>query len=197
QLVRTADSVHLWSETYDRSLDDIFAVQDEIAGAVVEQLKLALLGEGPKSQAVNPEAYALMLKAKHFGDLITPEGNVTAVELYKQALALDPGNAQAWDGLARVYINQGGTGELPSGETIALARAAVQKALEADPNYALAHARLGTISHNNDADVATAARHFRRAIELAPGDPAVVGLSATLLQSLGRSDQAVAAFAYV
>ena len=103
QLIRTSDSTHLWSETYDRPLDDIFAVQDEIAGAVVEQLKIKLLGAAPKAKPVDPKAYALYLQGRQFERQGTVASYEQAIALYQQALAIDPGYAEAWSGLAATY----------------------------------------------------------------------------------------------
>jgi hypothetical protein len=89
QLIDARSDTHLWSEAYDRPLDDIFAVQDEIAAAVVAQLKLKLLGAAPKAKAVDPTAYALYLQAREVGQQKTPEGYERSIALYQQALAID------------------------------------------------------------------------------------------------------------
>jgi len=98
QLIRAADSSHLWSNTYDRELKDIFAVQDEIAAAVVRQLKVSLLGgELPmRSAATSLEAYNLYLKARFLFDQHTEQSMAKAVEYYEAALAIDPAYAEGW-----------------------------------------------------------------------------------------------------
>ena len=106
QLIEARSDTHLWSNTWDRELDDIFAVQDEIAAAVVEQLKITLLGEAPKAKEVNPEAYALFLQGRQLRRQSTPEAFEQAIALFQQALAIDPNYAAAWEQLAGVYINQ-------------------------------------------------------------------------------------------
>ena len=83
QLIDARSDSHLWSETYDRTLDDIFAIQDEIAEAVVEELKIELLGERPRVAETNPEAYALYLQAQYFGGQITADGLDQAIALYR------------------------------------------------------------------------------------------------------------------
>ena len=100
QLVRAADRTHLWSDRYDRPMDDIFAVQDEIANAVVSELKIELLGAAPKAKQKDPRAYALFLQARDVGYQATPSAFEQAISLYRQALAIDPAYAEAWDGLA-------------------------------------------------------------------------------------------------
>ena len=140
QLIEARSDTHLWSETYDRELDDIFAVQDEIAAAVVEQLKITLLGEAPKAKEVNPEAYALFLQGRQLRRQYTPEGFEQAIALFQQALAIDPNYAAAWEQLAAVYCNQAASGLRPLEEGLRLAREAATKALAIDPDYAPAHA---------------------------------------------------------
>ena len=113
QLIQVDGDVHLWSETYDRSLENIFAIQDEIATAVVKQLRLKLLGDMPKTRETDPEAYALFLQARHLSNLLTPEGWQRSNVLYQQAIAIDPEYASAWAGLGRNYINLTGYNILP------------------------------------------------------------------------------------
>jgi TolB-like protein len=96
QLVRASDSSHLWSESYDRSLDDVFAIQDEISAAVVEQLKITLLGAAPTVKETDPAAYVLYLQARQMQHLGTPEGWAQSILLYQQALAIAPDYATAW-----------------------------------------------------------------------------------------------------
>ena len=127
QLVRAADSTHLWSNTYDRPLDDIFAVQDEIAKAVVSELKIKLLGAAPKAKAREPEAYALFLKARDIGEQHTPLAYEQSISLYRQALELDPGYAEAWDGLASNYGYQAIDSIRRSDEAFRLASEAAHK----------------------------------------------------------------------
>ena len=151
QLIEARSDTHLWSNTWDRELDDIFAVQDEIAAAVVEQLKITLLGEAPKAKEVNPEAYALFLQGRQLRRQSTPEGLEQAIALFQQALAIDPNYAAAWEQLAAVYVNQAGLGMRPLAEGVRLAREAAAKALAIDPDYAPAHGRLGWIAMSFDA----------------------------------------------
>ena len=149
QLIDTRSDTHLWSETYDRTLDDIFVIQDEIAAAVVDALKLTLLGDTPKSEEINPEAYALYLQAMYVGAL----GNADAYEqsnaILKQVLAIAPDYARAWRGLARNYANQVGDGLLPRDEGDPLAREALKQALAINPDFAEAHSTLAWKSMDN------------------------------------------------
>ena len=86
QLIEAHTDTHLWSETYDRKLDDVFAVQDEIAAVVVEKLKVTLLGEAPQARPTNPDAYELYLQARHVGRQQTIQGLEHAEELFKKSL---------------------------------------------------------------------------------------------------------------
>jgi TolB-like protein len=192
QLIEASSDSHLWSETYDRQLDDIFAIQDEIAATVVEQLKVTLLGAVPQVQETDAKAYALYLQARHLGRQVTAEGFEQSIALYEQALAIDPEYADAWDGLAGNYVNQAAMGLLPVAEGYTMARAAVERALAIDPDHAAAHDSLGWIAMMHDHNLAQSARHFERALELDPGDPRIIGHAAELLISLGRLDEAIA-----
>ncbi len=192
QLINAVNDKHLWSETYDRKLDDIFKVQDEIAGKVVEELKVTLLGAAPKARTTDPEAYALYLQAKQFGRQNTAEAFKQSDALYRKVLAIDPRYAPAWDGLAGNLINGTGQGLLANKEGFAQAREAAMKALAIDPEYAPAHASLGWIAMYGDNDLAGAARHFDRALALDPADLHVVSNSAALLLLLRRRDEALA-----
>jgi TolB-like protein/Tfp pilus assembly protein PilF len=192
QLIEARTDTHLWSETYDRTLDDIFTIQDEIAAAVVKQLKITLLGSVPNAEETDPEAYALYLQARHLGRLSTAEGFEQSNHLFERVLAIDPNFAAAWDRLATNYINQAGAGLLPFEEGYTKAREAAEKALAIDPGYAQAHSRLGWIALYHDNDLAQGARHFQRALELDPANTSIIGNAASVLQSLGRVDEAIA-----
>jgi TolB-like protein len=101
QLIEARSDTHLWSQTYDRTLDDIFAIQDEIATAIVERLQVELLTEIPRQQRVNPEAYMRYMQGRYFTDL--GAGGEEAVSLLKQALAIEPEFVDAWLELHRAY----------------------------------------------------------------------------------------------
>jgi adenylate cyclase len=191
QLIAVDGDVHLWSETYDRSLDDIFAIQDEIASAVVAQLKIKLFGDLPTVQESNPEAFAIFLQGRHFSNLLTPEGWEQSNVLYKQALAIDPDYATAWAGLGRNYVNLTGYNLLSTEEGYPMAIEASNRALAIDPLNAMAHSNLGWIAMVNDGDLVVAAKHFERALELEPTNISLIRNSADLVRSLGRMDEAI------
>ena len=197
QLIEARSDTHLWSETYDRTLDDVFAIQDEIATTVVEQLRMKLLGPIPRVRETAPEAYTLYLQARYLGRLGTAEAYRQSNDLYQQALAIDADYAAAWDGLARNYFNMKGIGLLRDEDGSDLARKAAEKALAIDPDYAQAHTSLAWVATYFDNDLRAAARHLERALALDPTDLSILDAAATLLFNLGRLDQSIAVNEYV
>ncbi len=191
QLIHAADGFHMWSETYDRKLDDIFKIQDEVAGKVVKELKVTLLEPAPKARTTDPKAYALYLQAKQLARQFTAEAFEKSDALYHRVLEIDPRYAPAWSELARNFVNKAVFGMVSGQEGLARAREVAEKALAIDPDYAPAHAQLGNIAKVQNDD-AGAANHFERALALDPTDLSVVGNAADFLVSLGRLDEALA-----
>ena len=191
QLIRAGEGFHLWSETYDRKLDDIFKIQDEIAAEVVKQLKVRLLGAAPTVRQTDPKGYMLYLQAVQLGRQNTPEAFTQSDELYRQVLQIDPRYAPAWRELSRNFTNEADAGLLSNSEGYARAREAGEKALAIDPNYASAHSGLGWIAMANH-DFVNAAKHFERALALDSNDLSVLGNSAAFLQAMGRLEEALA-----
>jgi TolB-like protein/Tfp pilus assembly protein PilF len=194
QLIKADDGYHMWSETYDRTLENIFAIQDEIAAEVVTQLKVTLLGDIPTVEATDPEAYALFLQARHLSQQLSEEGYERSHKLLQQVVAIDPGYAAAWSELARNYNNRATFGMLAQEEGFRLAREAAEKAVAIDPNDAMAHLSIG---FSQGGDLAAAAPHYERALELEPANPVVLRNAANLLANLGRLEQAIALGEYV
>jgi len=190
QLIRADDGFHVWSQTWDRTLDDIFAIQDEIAADVAAQLKVTLLGAAPTVEATDLAAYALYLQARQLGRRGTAEDLEQSMALYQQALAIDPDYAAAWAGLARDYYTRAGTELHPIDEGYQLAREAANRALAIDPEYAPAYAQLGYIAVYHG-DLAAAARHLERALALDPTNSDIIANAAILARSLGRLDEAI------
>ncbi len=193
QLIEARSDTHLWSESYDRTLDDIFATQDEIAARVVEQLKLTLLSNETLSvRKTDPEAYALFLQARHIRLQNNPEAYEKALQLYQQALAIDPNYPPALEGLAEMYVYHGLFGLLPVDEASRHAREAIDRALTIDPQFGVGVAGLGWIAMLYDHDMAASARHFERALMLDPTDLDIIDGVAFLAEAIGRLDTAVA-----
>jgi len=173
QLVRAADGFQLWSETFDRRLDDVFKVQDEIAGAVVRALEMKLLeADVPKATPTHSqEAYSLFLQARALHYRGTHEDNLTGIAYLERALELDPEFAPAWFGLgdALVYdFVQFGAGA--HDEVRRRAGAAAEEALRLDPNLADAHLLMGRVLAELDWNWSAADVEIRRAVELDPNN---------------------------
>jgi len=192
QLVRTSDSSHLWSQTYDRRMTDVFKVQDEIAAAVVDQLKIQLLGDAPRARATDPKAYAFYLQARAIGRQNTAAAYERSIALYQQALTLDPAYTAAWVGLAGAYCDEVNEGLRLNDEGIRLAREATDKALALDRRFGPAYAQLGWIALYYDRDLQAAARHLGHALALEPANPDIIGTAAVLARRLGLLDKAIA-----
>ena len=191
QLIEARTDSNLWSESFDRDLNDIFAVQDEISAAVVDHLKVSLLGNEKPAARVDAKAFDVFLQARQFARLHTKEGYEKAVELYKQGLAIDGNYAPAWTVLAYCYRRQANNSMRPLKEGYALARDAITRALKIDPDYAPAYGELSRIALDYDGDAAAAARHLEHAIALEPTSE-VLGYAGALAQSLGRFDLGLA-----
>ena len=192
QLVRVKTDSHLWSNTYDRDLEDIFAVQDDIARTVARELGAALLPEVTKGRSENFDAYRLYLQGRYFTNRFTREDGAKALEYSQRSVELDPRFALGWAGLSRVYTNLANDGSMPLGEAYAKARSAAQRALELEPALAEGHAALGRVQLFYDWDWKSASASFARALELAPGNADVARHAAVLAAALGRADEALA-----
>ncbi len=189
QLVNTDDGFHLWSETFDRNLEDIFAVQDEIAAAVVRALRENMLGQ---EQAVTTgysgsyEAYNAYLLGQSYNSKNTFEGWEKALEQYRRALEIDPGMALAWAGLSTSLSAQTGfTSDFAEGYE--RAREAALKAIELDPNLPEAYLALADVQRSHDWDWAGVENSLRRALALRPGDPDIRARLAGLMSIRGDS----------
>ena len=190
QLIEARSDTHLWSETYDRQLDDIFAIQDEIAAEVMDQLKITLLGAKRDTQEVDPEAYKLYLQAIYLFHLGT-DNFEQPEELFKQALAIEPLFIAAWHGLAANYLQQVNIGTLPGEQGFALALEAIEKILAIEPESGRAQDLLGWIAMRRDSDLSLAAVHFQRALEADPANEDYIRHGAGLLQLLNRLDESL------
>ncbi|MFQ5627121.1 MAG: protein kinase [bacterium] len=173
QLINVADGFQLWSEKYDRVMDDVFAIQDDIACAIVGKLKSKLSGEPEtnlfKRYTENIDAYNLYLQARFALNKRTEDGLKSGIALCEQAIALEPSYALAHAGLADGYILLSFQGYMPPMEAMPKAKSAAEKALSIDDALAEAHTSMGCISAVYDRDWAKAKTEFKRAIQLKPG----------------------------
>jgi TolB-like protein/Flp pilus assembly protein TadD len=195
QLIRASDGVHIWSETYDRDLKDVFKVQDEIAMGVVQKLKLTLLPATPAASArtVNPEAHRLYLQGRYFRDRDTSEDLAKADDCFRRALALDATYAPAWAGIATVATRQAANGYSTPAKVFVIAREAASKAIELDPKNGEAYAALGIVQMMAH-EWARAEATLASAREIDPTDPSVFTNSAVLARALGRDEDAIVLF---
>lgn len=206
QLIDVATDSHLWSETYDRELEDIFAVQDDIAHAVVTEMRSALMSGSSQAMGTaqlraevqaaatgrssNPEAYRLYLQGNFLFKRYNAEDMAKAVGYFQRALELDSQYAMAWASLSACYLYQSASAWAPIAEGAQRAREAAQRALEVGPEVAASHWAMGTVLMYHDWDWPGAEAAIRRALELAPEDSQLCVRAVTLMQSLGRLDEA-------
>ena len=192
QLIQGSDGFHVSSATYDRRLDDIFAIQDEIAADVVKQLRIKLFGNTPTTRKTDPEAYALYLQSVQLSRQSSNDGFEKSDALLHRVLEIDPAYAPAWGGLAANLANKAVSGRMSPQEGFTRAREANTRALQIDPQYAPAYAGLAFIAMYGDSDFAAAAKYLEHAFALDPANARVLGNSATLLNLLGRRNEALA-----
>src|SRR5580700_5559099 len=172
QLIDAATEGHVWARNYDRQLDDIFAVQSEIAEKVANELSVKLVSSErarlERKPTEDTEVYMLYLKGRHYWNERSDEGLLKAVSYFEKAVERDKDFALGYSGLADCYVVMGRNGPGPSAPSYEKAREAVEKALELDPELAEAHAALGGILHHADYDWRAAEAEYKRAIELKP-----------------------------
>jgi TolB-like protein/Tfp pilus assembly protein PilF len=195
QLINAMTDAHLWADTYDRKLTDIFAVESEIAKTIAETLQAKITGSEKSSIAkaptVNPEAYELYLKGRFFWNKRSGVDLRKAIEFFNQAIAKDPNYALAYAGLADSYLLLPNYGGAPTADVIPPARAAVNKALELDDSLAEANASLGLLD-TLDLRLERAITHMERAVQLKPNYATAHHWLGLGHLSLGHFDQAIA-----
>lgn len=187
QLIDASRDKHLWSETYDRELTDVFKIQDEIAAAIVEALYVHLGLEKPKPklvQEVDLEAYRLYLLGRHNFEQRTKDSLYSAINHFDQAIAIDPAYALAYSGKADAYLLLVGYGDLTRNESFTFAEPLIEKALELDPDLAEAHASKG-LYLQTARQYEAALTSLDRAIELNPNLARAWHWKATAYLALG------------
>jgi eukaryotic-like serine/threonine-protein kinase len=194
--INVVDGYQAWSERFDRTMDDIFAVQDEIARTIVGELELTISGRS-QSQFVprptqNVEAYNHYLRGRFYWKKRTPDAIHRAVECFREALELDAECAPAHAGLADCYAMLGVYAVMPRKVVMPQAEAAARKAIEIDGTLVEAHAALGVVAAIHDFDWDSASAHFERAIEVAPDHAtARYWYAMFVLLSRGRFEEAI------
>jgi TolB-like protein len=193
ELIRADNGYELWSETYDRTVDDIFKLQDAIADAVVQALKVKLLGGNLPDRAApaNLEAYNLYLQGRFLAGQRTQEAFAQSLDVLHRALKLDDGYEPSWTELSIVYGDMAASGFMSSEEALRNSRDAVQRAIELNPKSARAHVALGYLHMNDDWNWTEADREIRQALTLEPGSADVLHAAGSLDLVLGRVSESV------
>ncbi len=196
QLAAADDGRTLWSERYDRALDDVFVIQDEIARTIVSTLRTTFLADiadpTPQRYTHNLQAYSLYLKGRYCWNKRSQEGVLEAISFFKQAIAHDPDYALAYSGLSDAYALQVDYRSVPVTDGYRLAREYALKALALDESLPEAHTSLAWVLHVYDWDWAGAMREYARALQLNPGFATAHHWLAHLLVVNGQADQAMA-----
>jgi len=197
QLIKAATDAHLWADTFDRKLTDIFAVESDIAKTIADTLQAKLTGSEraaiAKRPTENPEAHELYLKGRFFWNKRTGADLRKAIEYFNQALGKDPSYALAYAGLADAYDLLDTYGAASPADSIPQAKAAAKKALELDDTLAEAHTSLADILNDYDLDSEQSIKEFERAIQLNPNYATAHHWYADgPLVTLGQFDRAVA-----
>jgi len=196
QLVRVDTGYHVWSETYDRRLDDIFRIQDEIAKAVVDALRMSLVGNGPPAAigTSSSDAYALYLQARALVARRVTAAIETAAEDLRRALQIDPKYAPAWALYAKTRIMLLELEAIPYGTARDEALDAANRAIAADPNLGAAHLAMARFHSFFDWDWNAMASEMAIARRLDPWDADILRYSGTLAATLGRANEALSLF---
>jgi len=197
QLIDALTDTHLWSETYDRELVDVFEIQDDISGRVVEELKVRMLGQTLNSQRVDPEAYDLFLQARFILNVLDEDRVHQAESLLLKALEIAPDYRAAISELARVYFTLG----TDQSDQFALYRQKrdeqVERLVKLDPDSAEAKGWLAVISYWEGGDTQAAAKYMEAAIAANPADSRILQITAFFLGNLGRTEEAIAVGKYI
>ena len=196
QLIDARADQHLWARSYERDLRDVLALQDEVAQAIANELKIELTSRGEvrlaSSRPVDPDAYEAYLKAHYYSSKRTEKELKKSTEYFQQAINKDPNYAPAYSGMAEAYALLGERGNLPSNEALTRGKAAALKAVGLDDSLAEAHASLAIIAETLEWDWPTAEREYKRALELNPGYAAGHHWYASYLMYLGRFEEGIA-----
>lgn len=193
QLVRAADDRHLWAETFERELQDVLALQSEIASAIARQVQVKLLPGPPGgSYAVKPAAYEAYLRGRFAWNKRSEVALQEGIEQFQKAIAIDPTYAAAYSGLADSFTTLGYLSYIAPKEAFPQARAAAMKALDLDATLAEPHASLAYVRFYYDWDWPKAEAEFKQAIALNPNYATAHDWYSYYLTAMGRPDEALA-----
>ena len=192
QLIEAASDKHLWSETYDRDLVDIFAIQDEVSAKIIDQLRIELTGEAPQAYRTDPETYAMFLRAKSEVLKKGYVGDPETIPILEAVVERDPDYVPALTYLAYVIFleshNFGEQSTYPAEIGERKVRELLDRALAVDPNNANAISQMAWSKYRQDLDIAAVAPMMEKALSLAPSDTLVLGQASLLAAYLGDSE---------
>lgn len=193
QLISAKDGYHLFSETYDRAMVDIFAVQDEIAAAVVKKLKVTLLGDvAPTARRTDPEVFNLYLQGRQYGRLRTTEGFEQGLAALQKAVEVDPDYAPAWAEMGLIQLTYAFVNN--ADEDFELARATLEKALSVDPDLPEAWANLAGLVSIHDWNFTLADEYLQKALSLDGQNALVLRRAGILAVTQGNLDKTLALY---
>lgn len=196
QLINTKDGFHIWSEVFDRGLEDIFQVQDEIAKKIAAKLKenvkeIAATERLVQQSTDSIQAYNHYLKGKYYWHKWTPEDVRKSIEQFKQAIDLCPDYAEAYAGIALSYSYMGAIGQLPTKTAYEEAEKAARNSIRYNDQISASHAALAMVKMLHHWDFEGALKHFKRALALGPGSPNVKQSYAMYLKVMGKNKAAI------
>jgi TolB-like protein/Flp pilus assembly protein TadD len=196
-LIHAADGTQLWSQSYDRQLADVFAMQSDIATSVATALKTTLLGTNSNLDDRPPsgraDAFNALLQGNFYSERLSPDELLKAIHYYDDAIGLDTRYAFAYAkrSFARTVLAAQNLGGQQATAIYALAQVDARTALDLDANLAFAHIALGSVVMSRDFDLTVAEAEFRRAVALAPQDATAKNILAALAATVGRLDEAI------
>lgn len=191
QLIDAERDLLIWSGRWDRTLTDVFAIQDEIAQSVAEALRLTLLGDAPHVETTDPEAYTRYLRAQHLAATGDPDSMVEADRIYREVLESDPEFVPAWVGLGINTANMQSVKILgPRQARVELLESA-QRVLQIDPDSPDGHLLMAFAEEYGEGDYTEAVRHYRRALELDPNNVRAHNALAVLYRTVGQVERAI------
>ena len=198
QLIDAATDRHLWSESYEREMKDVLALQSQVTQAIAEEVHAVITpeeqGHLSRNSVVDPDVYELYLKGRHIMERGGLEDVQNAIDYFQSGLKKDPDNALLYTGLADAYIDKMMDVHESPVEATTKARAAVERALQLDDSLAEAHTSLGMIKLSYDWDWAGAEGEFKRAMDLNPGYPLAYVMYGQYLTMVGRHADAMPFF---
>ena len=193
QLIRVKDQSHLWAQEYDHSLNDIIALQDDVAAGVTQEIQarwaIELRNRPVRHQPANPEAYDAYLRGRYSLNRRTEQGLHNALGFFQAALKADPGYALAYSGLAECYVLMLSNYDASAEATVLQARTAANQALSLDPGLGEPHAILALIAQNHDWNWEESDREFKLAMAADPSDPTAHFWYSNRLLAMGRFDE--------